>query len=207
MTTFLDLWDITITDLAEVIQNNPSLQGFLIGYIGELKLRRIWFSDARVENVHKFDDHDRRHKNDLSVHYKGCDFTIEVKSLQTKSIRQTGERYRGMFQCDASDRRTVRLPSGRKIETTCLLAGGFDILAVNLFAFRQKWEFAFALNRDLPRSTSEKYTLAQRRHLLATAMPITLPLQPPYVSDPYVLLDQLVSERTNAQQVLTKIKK
>ncbi|MBI5300792.1 MAG: restriction endonuclease [Chloroflexi bacterium] len=195
MPTILDRWDISLDELTEVVNSNPSLQGFLIGYIGEFKLRKIWFSDGRVENVHKFDDHDRRHKNDLAITYQGCEFTIEVKSLQTNSVRQEGDDYRGAFQCDASDRRMVVLPNGRKVETTCLLVGGFDLIAVNLYAFRHAWEFAFALNRDLPRTENSKYTLAQRKHLLATSMKITLPVEPPFVNNPFTLLDRLVAEK------------
>lgn len=206
MPTLLERWGISLDELTQVVNDNPSLQGFLIGYIGEMKLRQMWFSDERVDHVHKFDDHDRRHKNDLAVSYKGHEFTVEVKSLQTNSIRHEGDVYRATFQCDASDRRAVKLPNGRKIETTCLLVGGFDLVAVNLFSFRHKWEFAFALNRDLPRTESAKYTPAQRKYLLATLMKISLPLEPPFVSDPFILLDQLIAEQ-KTQRVLTKTKK
>ena len=206
MPTILDRWDISLDELTQVVDSNPSLQGFLVGYIGELKLRKMWFSDKRVDHIHKFDDHDRRHKNDLAVSYKGHEFTVEVKSLQTNSIRHEDDSYRGSFQCDASDRRAVVLPNGRKVETTCLVVGGFDIVAVNLFAFRHEWEFAFALNRDLPHTESAKYTPTQRKYLLATLMKISLPLQPPFVGDPFVLLDRLVAER-DSERVLTKTKK
>ncbi len=195
MSTILDRWDISLDELTQVVDGNPSLHGFLIGYIGEFKLRTLWFSDQRVARVHKFDDHDRRHKNDLAIEYQGHEFTLEVKSLQTHSIKHDAGVYRGTFQCDASDRRTVILPSGRKVETTCLLVGGFDLVAVNLFGFRHEWEFAFALNRDLPRSESAKYTPAQRKHLLATSVKISLPLAPPFVGDPFILLDRLLAER------------
>jgi hypothetical protein len=42
--------------------------------------------------------------------------------------------------------------------TTNLVVGGFDLLAINLFEFGAEWRFAFAKNRDLPRSTFRKYT-------------------------------------------------
>lgn len=103
--------------------------------------------------------------------------------------------YRGACQCDASDRREVTLPNGIMIQTTNLIVGEFDILAAGLFAFRGKWDFTFALNRDLPRSTHEKYPPKVRKHLLATLIPVTWPLRPPFVSDPFTLLDRLVAER------------
>jgi len=194
MTTIFERWGLTAEELSEVIDSNPSLRGFMIGYVGEFKLWRMLLADKRISQAHKYDDHDRMHKNDVAVSYKGHEFTFEVKSLQTNSIRKVEEVYSGDFQCDASDRRPVRLPNGQTIETTCLLVGGFDIVAVNLFAFRQKWDFAYALNRDLPRSKSNKYTPKQRKYLLATSVNITWPLQAPFVTDPFLLLDKLVSE-------------
>ncbi len=207
MTTILDRWGLTIDELTKIVDGNPSLRGFLIGYTGEFQLQKMWFSDPRISRVMKPDDHERGKKNDLTVVYEGYEFTIEVKSLQTNSIKRDGEIYKGDFQCDASDRRPIKLPNGQRIETTCLLIGGFDIVAVNLFAFREKWEFAFALNRDLPRSTSKKYTAKQQKYLLATSVKVGLPLQQPFVPDPFILLDQLVSEKKKRQRALTKTKK
>ncbi len=103
--------------------------------------------------------------------------------------------YRGVCQCDASDRREVVLPNKTKIQTTNLRVGEFDVLAAGLFAFREKWDFTFALNRDLPRSVYEKYPPKVRKHLLATLIPVTWPFRPPFVSDPFILLDRLAAER------------
>jgi hypothetical protein len=195
MPTILERWRVSAEELTEVIDSNPSLRGFMIGYIGEFKLWRMLLADRRIAHVHKYDDHDRIHKNDVAVSYQGHEFTFEVKSLQTNSIKRLGEVYRGDFQCDASDRRPVRLPNGETVETTCLLVNGFDIVAVNLFAFGEQWDFAFALNRDLPKSKSNKYTPKQQRYLLATSVKITWPLQAPFVTDPFPLLDELVAAR------------
>jgi hypothetical protein len=139
--------------------------------------------------------------------YQGYESTFEVKSLQTLSVKREGETYAGNFQCDASDSRTITLPNGEQVKTTCLLVGEFDILAVNLFAFRGQWDFAFALNRDLPRSTYSGYTLKQRKYLLATSMKITWPAQPPFVTDPFILLDRFVDKKAARYRALTKTKK
>lgn len=93
------------------------------------------------------------------------------------------------------DRRTVALPDGSKLATTCLLAGGFDILAVNLFEFGHQWRFGFIRNKDLPRSRFRKYTDYQRKHLLATGVPVTWPLKPPFYGEPFTLLREIVRER------------
>jgi hypothetical protein len=88
----------------------------------------------------------------------------------------------------------VTLPNGDVIETTCLVVGEFDLLAINLFDFRQQSRFAFAKSTDLPRSPSRRYTPEQRQYLLQTTPKITWPLQPPYRDEPYGLLDELASE-------------
>ena len=194
--SILDRWDLTAAELTDVIDSNPSLRGFLFGYVSEFKLRKLLFSDDKTSNVRKFDDHDRTKTGDLSLTYKGYDFTVEVKSLQTLSARQIGEAYIGNFQCDASDSRIVSLANGERVKTTCLIVDGFDLVAVNLFAFRHQWDFAFALNRDLPRSTHRGYTLEQRQYLLATSVRVGWPLEAPFVSDPFILLDRLVNERS-----------
>ena len=72
--------------------------------------------------------------------------------------------------------------------------GEFHILAAGVFAFREKWDFGFALNRDLPASTNPAYTRYQRDRLITSMIPITWPLQAPFVGDIYELLDRLVAE-------------
>lgn len=191
--SILKKWQLTENELTEIIRQSPSMRGLMIGYIAEYKLRKMHFSDSVFEDVHKADDHDRSKKGDLTVTFKGRQFRIECKSLQTNSIRRTEAGYEGKYQCDASDRRTVKLRGGKQVETTCLRIGEFDIIAVNLFAFNEKWQFAFALNEDLPRSNFQKYSPAIRRQLLSTLMPVSWPLQLPYVENPIVLLERLLA--------------
>lgn len=169
------------------------MRGLMLGYIAEYKLRKMHFSDPLFEKVHKADDHDRTRKGDLTITYKGQEFTIECKSLQANSVRKTEEGYEGKYQCDASDRRTVKLRGGKKIETTGLLVGEFDVIAVNLFAFEEKWRFAFALNEDLPRSAFQKYPPSIRRQLLSTLVPVSSPLCPPYIESPIPLFERLLA--------------
>jgi len=167
--SILERWKLTEQELTIIIEENPSLRGFLLGYIGEYKLRALLLANPQVTGLRKFDDHDRAKgsKNDIAIDYRGHSFTFEVKSLQTNSIKR-GEILTGTAQVDASDRRPVILSDGTRLETTCLLRGEFDILALNLFQFREEWDFAFILNRDLPGSRSQKYTPFQREQLLAT---------------------------------------
>jgi len=197
MKTILETWGISAEYLTQVIMENPSSRGMLIGYIAERKLRDFFEADGRASNLHKDDDHDRKKKGDLVITYKGLEFRIEVKSLQTNSIKTSddGKTYTGKVQCDASDKRTITLPNGQSISTTCLQINEFDILAAGLFAFEEQWIFGFALNRDLPRSPYKKYPEEVRNMLLKTLIPVTWPLSDPFISDPFPLLDQLVKER------------
>lgn len=188
-------WEITPQELEELIRANPSLRGITFGYIAEYKLRKLWFSDPRIDNLHKPDDHARLKKGDVAFHYRGREIKIEVKSLQTNSIRRSADTVYGKFQCDASDRRKIELPNSSIVETTCLLVGEFDLLAVNIFAFGYGWKFAFARNQNLPRTTSSKYRPEDQKYLLASQMEISLPLEPPFEAEPFRLLDEIVSKR------------
>jgi len=193
--TVLERWDISPEELTEVIEEKPSLRGILLGYVAEVKLRGLFMSKNEITRITKHDDHDRRKKGDLIVTYKGHDFVIECKSLQTNSISKEGDRYWGKAQCDASDRRTIPLPDGSTVSTTNLLAGEFDVLAVNLFAFEEKWRFVFAKNGDLPRSRFRSYTPDQRQYLLATLVNVCWPPEPPFWANPFSLLDEMIQER------------
>jgi hypothetical protein len=197
MQTILDRWTITPEELTVAIDENPSLRGMLFGYVAEYKLRKLWFED-RPEVTHfvKHDDHNRKKKGDLVITYKGREFVIESKSLQTNTITKQGNTYSGKAQCDASDRRKVTFKDGSTLETTCLLEGEFDILAINCFAFKGEWLFTFCKNCDLPRSTYGKYTDVQRNALLASLVPTTWPSQPPFRDEPFSLLDELIESGT-----------
>ncbi len=190
--TILDRWDITAEELTQVVDQNPSLRGMVMGYLAELKLEKLWLSPDKVTEVIKHDDHDRKKKGDRVVIYKEREFILESKSLQTATIQRTKQGWTGKAQVDASDRREVTLPNGSKVTTTCLLKGEFHILAVNTFSFENKWRFAFAKNSDLPLSKYSKYTPYQRKHLLATMVSVTWPPKPPFRDEPFTLMNELL---------------
>jgi hypothetical protein len=171
------------------------MRGHMFGYVAEMKLRSMWFSGESVTQAVKYDDHDRKKKGDLVITYRGHSFIIESKSLQTNSIRRVEDKLFGKAQCDASDRRIINLPDGSSVNTTCLLVGEFDLLAINIFAFSDEWRFLFAMNKELPRSSYRKYTEAQRQYLLASLVPVVYPPEPPLYADPFKLLDEIIEER------------
>lgn len=191
----LTILGITSGELTEIVKENPSLRGFISGYISEYKLRKFFSEDKRISNVRKYDDHDRTRKSDIVFTYKGCDISVEVKSLQTSTIRKDGDTYVGKTQCDASDKRPVKFPNGKILSTTCLLIGEFDLLAVNLFTFENKWNFIFSKNSNLPRSKYRKYTPAQRKYLISSLIEVSWPPKLPFTKDVFTLLDEIVKEK------------
>jgi hypothetical protein len=194
--TILRRWEISPIELTRLVDSNPSLRGMLFGYVAEFKFSQLWLGHPDITYVIKPDDHNRKKKGDRLIIYKGQEFTIEVKSLQTNSIKHPDDgKWMGKAQCDGSDRRIVKFKDGTELNTTCLLSGEFDLLAINCFGFEKKWDFAFARNSDLPRSKYSKYTPAQRKCLLASLVPVTWPPEPPFYAEPFSLLDQMIGER------------
>ena len=193
--TIFDEWDIDPAALSSILDANPSLRGMLLGYVAESKLKEIIQSFKNVSFITKFDDHNRKKKGDLYIIYKGRAFDVESKSLQSNMISYDNHLgvWSGKAQVDASDRRDVVLPNGESLNTTLLLRGEFDILAVNCYAFNNKWNFVFARNSELPCSSYKKYTQYQQQCLIASLIPITLPPSPPFYSNLQALLDEMVA--------------
>ena len=195
MATIMEKWQITSEELTKIVENNPSLRGFLFGYISEYKARAYFLGNENITDLIKYDDHDRKNKGDITFRYKGEKFSVEAKSLQTNSVVNLGgDLWTGKFQCDASDRREILLPNGHTVNTTCLAVGEFDIVAVSLFAFGEQWRFAFAKNSDLPHpsSRSRNIAVADREYLIKTLIDISWPLKAPFTTDVYSLLDSMV---------------
>jgi hypothetical protein len=191
--SILARWGITQAELTELVEQNPSLRGILLGYVAEKKFHDAFLNHPDITEKSKDDDHDRTKKGDRRIVYKGHTFLIEVKSLQTSMVQRLGaNKWLGKAQVDASDSREVSFPDGSKLKTTCLRRGEFDLLAVNCFAFGEKWRFAFALNDDLPENTYRKYTDYQRMHLLPSLITVEWPLKPPFSGNLFELLDKLI---------------
>lgn len=197
----LEDWKVTRPELNEILSTRPSARGHLFGFVAEYKLTKMFFTDPRIQSLRRYDDHDRTRPGDFGFIYRGMPVNVSVKSLQTASVRAVedeDEAYTGRCQCDASDKRRVTLPNGKRLNTTNLVIGGFDLLAVNIFHFGKEWRFAFAKNSELPLSTSNKYTEKQRKYLLATSIPLTWPLEPPFRDEPFSHLDEIVRRRARS---------
>lgn len=189
----LERWGISTSELSKLVDDNPSLRGIMLGYVAELKLMQALASNPHITSSVKDDDHDRSRKGDRRVTFRGREFVIEAKSLQTNRVKQLGnDRWRGVAQVDGSDRRTIQFDDGTKLETTLLLPGQFDVLAVNCFAFGGKWRWAFCRNSDLPRSNYRKYTPAQRASLIASLVNVEWPPSPPFYVSIFDVMDIMI---------------
>lgn len=195
--SILDRWEISEEEFTELIDQNPSLRGMNLGYIAEKKFHDKFLNHPDITAKGKDDDHDRSRKGDRRIVYKGHEFIVEVKSLQTNMCKALGnDIWEGKSQVDGSDRRIVKFADGSELNTTLLLRGEFDMLAVNCFAFGEEWRFAFAKNKDLPTSTFKKYTEEQKKQLIGSLVPVTWPPKPPFTENPFDILDELIKERT-----------
>lgn len=200
---FLEDWDLSYEEINELLTANPSLRSFVMGYAAEIKCRNMFFHDhPDISAIYKPDDHDRTEKGDWILTYKGQRIGVEVKSLQTNSLKPKRDgSLRPNYQCDASDARVVAFEDGSTVQTTALLVGEFDVVAVNIHAFTGKWDFAFARNADLltmegaTRGKPMAYTPLQRRNLLKTLQPMPRDVPAPYTRDPFPLFDAILEER------------
>lgn len=195
----LDIIDsISPEQLVQSIKRAPSLRGMILGYIAEEMFEvyvRKTYPKLVEANIERHDDHDRRfNKSDRTIAHAGRIYRIQLKSIQTNSIKRclTSGRLRADVQNDASDRRSVTFADGSTLETTCYLRGDYDILAVPLFPFTGNWTFAYKRNIDCRSSMSDKYTKAQRDQLLATTEILEWPLSDGWSDNLYDLLDDKI---------------
>lgn len=192
-------WKLSLSDFESLVAENPHVYAPMSGFLAEYQCRERHLKRPEITKLARPSGYDKNEKGDFTFIYKEQLVRLEVKSLDGPRVEQQGaECWTGTFQCNASDKRSVLLPNGHKVETNCIVAGGWDVLAVNLFSFGDKWRFAFARQCDLPRA-SELYKAADRKHLLASSMRINWPLTKPFTNDLVSLLDTIVAEKKRAK--------
>lgn len=174
----------------QALRERPSVRGMVYGSLAEIQLAHWLDRNGVPLDSHEVDDDHAKTKSDRTIPYKGKRYTIQVKSMQTNQIREPSPgRFTARVQCDGSDRREVTLPNGHKLETTNYVVGEFMVLATPLHAFTGEWDFAFRLNSTLERTTFKKYREEDRQFLLKTLVGIGWPLEPPWTTDLFGLLD------------------
>lgn len=167
------LSEFTFGEIEGVINDNPSLRGFLQGYLAEISLMKILKSVPGVSLVNKIPDKDLQ-KGDITLMYKGTILTIEVKSVLSSSIKEDNlyDSWGGTVGCKNSDKREILLEDGTQLNTSSIVRGAFDILAISTYAVSEKWDFLFMENRFLP-STSISNSLIKTQFKIS---PMLTPL-------------------------------
>lgn len=144
------LTGVSIQDLAELADINPSLRGYLHGYLAEMFLQRQLLEIEGVTSVEKIPDRAKL-KGDFKVVYLGKTITIEVKSLSSRSIKE--DLLNGGWTGSVGLKRTdAELVTSDGERTCCLTKGEFDILAICNFSLTRDWDFQFIANKYLPSS-------------------------------------------------------
>lgn len=145
------LSEFTSEELDQVIQDNPSLRGFLQGYLAEVALKKQLLQLPDVFSVEKIPDQ-AAEKGDLRVRYKDLEITIEVKSIGTNTVKQDVlyDSWQGTVAVRSSDKKELEVEGVGRIRTSSIPRGGFDILAISCYAVSGKWEFLFMDNDNIP---------------------------------------------------------
>lgn len=145
------LSDFTEEEIEHVINENPSLRGYLQGYLAEVAFKKQLSRLEHVTEVIKIPDQSPE-KGDFKITYKGIPITIEVKSLLTKSIKADTlhDTWQGVVGIKNGDKRELEVEGYGVIRTMSLVRGGFDILAISCYAVSGKWDFVFMENEYIP---------------------------------------------------------
>lgn len=173
--------DIPAEDLRLLIESNPSLRGYLQGYLAEYHLTNLIQSLPEVTSVEKIPDSDKQ-KGDLNVTYRGRILTIECKSLLTSGKNLSDPDVVGKVSLKSPGTRSVTSPNGESHISTHLPKGTFDILAICTYNITGTWAFYFVQNRFLPEAEDMP-------GMLATKLSVDLIETPGLTEDPRIMLE------------------
>jgi hypothetical protein len=203
-------WKLDPEEFNRIIHQNSNALSAIYGYVAEERLREMFLEeDDRVENIRSPEDQDSTDKGDWAFDWRGEPMKIEVKSLQTHTIKrvdstqttfdggdeQAIEWEAGFHLKGTSDQRKVEY-NGETFDTTLMNVADtdVDIMAVNLYRIEDEWRFAFLRVEDLPRSKGN-YPEGLREQLARSQIKLTIPLQDPFTDDLYGLMDEVLRDR------------
>ena len=67
--SILKRWGITETQLTDLVDQNPSLRGMMLGYVAEKKFHDVFLDHPEITGNIKDDDHDRQKQKGRSPHF------------------------------------------------------------------------------------------------------------------------------------------
>jgi hypothetical protein len=203
----LNLWerlDLTPELLAEIINENSTVQGMLFGYAAEYNARDL--IKPLVSKIKKINDQKRGQTGDWSITYQQQIIKMEVRCIhEADAKRHIGiNMHQAIVPLDVSSKRELTLPNSNiTLRTVNVLRDHYDVLCVGCFHIYHKRSFAFILTKDIPSlSNSKDKELKPYQHLfLPTTIKINFPLKPPYYDDPIKAFDALLHHRANPPSI------
>lgn len=183
-----------MNDLQEMIDENPSLRGYIQGYLAERALKTQLLNIAGVSAVRKIPDM-APEKGDFEVIYKNVPLTIECKSVKTGSVKEDvlTQSWMGTVGVCNTDKREITIEGFGNISTSKLIRGQFDILAISCFAVNGEWSFMFIENRFLP-------SAEEHRDLLKSSFIINPATTPGLTEDISRVLEKALEIKAQAAQ-------
>jgi len=138
------LSEFTTEEIESSIEENPSLRGYLQGYLAEIALKKQLLLLPGVISVEKIPDQSKD-KGDFKVIYKGSPVVIECKSILTDSIKfdTLNDTWYGRVPLRAAKARNINVEGLGIVNTAHFFKNQFDILAISCYAIDGKWEFLF----------------------------------------------------------------
>jgi hypothetical protein len=208
-------WRLDPEEFNRIIHQNSNALSAIYGYVAEERLREMFLEDdPRVENIRSPEDQDSTDKGDWAFDYRGEKMKIEVKSLQTHTIKRLDDpdqqtlgeneeeaRWEAGFHIKGtSDQRTIKF-DGEEYNTTLMnvVESDVDVMAINLYRIEDEWRFAFIRLTDLPRSEGN-YPDELREQLSKSLPKLTIPLEEPFTDDLYALMDEILEERRQSSE-------
>lgn len=203
-------WKLDPDEFNRIIDKNSNALSAIYGYVAEERLREAFLEDDdRVTGLRSPEDQNSADKGDWAFNWRGQPMKIEVKSLQTHTIKSIDSnqskltedgneqiQYEAGFHLKGtSDQRTIT-HNGEQYNTTLmdLENTDVDIMAVNLYKIKDEWDFAFLKVEDLPRSKGSNYPESLRQKLARSQIKLTIPLQQPFTKDLYELMDDIIKK-------------
>lgn len=147
------LQGFSLSDIEGLALENPSLRGYLQGYLAELRLKERLLSCPGVSSVSKIPDSSSV-KGDFHVEYLGSTLTVEAKSFRSNSAKYDplSESWSASVQCKNPGSRLLNVVGQGLVQAVCVEERRFDVLAICTYPITGQWGFLFCPEFFLPRA-------------------------------------------------------
>lgn len=144
---------ISLSDIEKLASGNPSLRGYLQGYLAEMFLERYLSSTTGISDVGKIGDQNSSMRGDFKFRFKDSWHSVECKSFSARGLRHNPTE--GGWSATVNLKRSGAIQEDGKARSVNVKRGEFDILAVSTFNVTGTWDFLFIHNQFLPLAKSD----------------------------------------------------